>query len=146
MKDKIINLLKSETGLYIVFGVLTTVVNYIVFVLFSFVLGYEKVLLVNTISFLVAVAFAYITNKLYVFKSPSFAPKVLLKEISAFLSARIFSYILEQIGLYISVDLIHLEAYSFLGIDAVLISKAFLNVIVILLNYIFSKFIIFKKK
>lgn len=146
LKDKIIKFLKSEVGLYLFFGAMTTLVNYIVFVIFSFILGYEKILIVNTISFIVAVIFAYITNKLYVFHSNSWAPKILIGEILSFASARIFSYFIEQIGLYLSADIWHLERFKIWFFDGIMISKVFLSVLVILLNWVFSKFIIFRKK
>ncbi|MBR6510552.1 MAG: GtrA family protein [Clostridia bacterium] len=146
MLKKLMKLIKSETGLYLLFGVLTTLVNYVVFVSFSFILGHEMVLITNTIAFIVSVVFAYITNKLYVFKSKSWEYKILLKEISAFILARVFSYFFEQIGLYICADILHLEKYAMLGIDGIIISKAILNIFVIILNWVFSKFIIFKKE
>lgn len=146
LKEKIIKLLKSEAGSYLFFGAMTTLVNYIVFIIFSFILGYDRVLIVNTISFIVAVIFAYITNKLYVFHSNSWKPNVLVGEILSFASARIFSYFVEQIGLYLSTDIWHLEKFKIWFVDGIMISKVVLSVLVILLNWVFSKFFIFRKK
>ncbi len=145
MKEKILKILKSETISYLFFGVLTTIVNYASFLLFLQFLGYDKVLIVNTISFVFASSFAYITNKLFVFQSKSWEFKILCKEILAFFSARILSYLFEQIGLYISTDIMHLERFSVFGIDGVLISKVILSFLVVLLNWVVSKFFIFKK-
>lgn len=145
MKDKLIKILKSETGAYLFFGLMVTVVNYISFVLALMVLGYEQVLLVNTIAFVCAVIFAYITNKLFVFKSKSWSWSTLRVEIPAFLSARILSYFFEQFGLYVSVDILKLEQYEVLGIDGVLIAKVVLSIVVVISNWVISKFFIFKK-
>lgn len=145
MKDKIIKLTKSETGLYLFYGVMTTVVNYVSFWLALQLFGYDRILIVNTISFVCAVVFAYITNKLFVFKSKSWKMSVLKVEIPSFLSARILSYLFEQLGLYLSANVLHLERYSVLEIDGVLIAKIILSFAVVLLNWAISKFLIFKK-
>lgn len=142
---RIIDFIKGEAGAYIIFGVLTTAVNYIVFTLFSLLLGYDKVLISNTVAFIASVAFAYVTNKLFVFQNKSFELKTLIREILLFLSARIFSYIVEQISLYFSTAVLHLEEYSLWFVDGVMAAKLFLNILVIILNWIFSKFFIFKK-
>ena len=104
MNNKIIKLIKSETGLYLFYGVLTTVVNYVSFWLALQLLGYDYILMVNTISFFCAVIFAYVTNKIFVFKSKSWEMGVLKVEIPSFLSSRLLSYLFEQAGLYISAD------------------------------------------
>ena len=146
MINKSIRIIKSEAGLYLIFGFMTTIVNYVSFWLALQLFGYEKILLVNTISFISAVIFAYITNKIFVFESKSWKWNVLGKEIISFLSARILSYLLEQAGLYLSANVLHLEKYQILGIDGVLISKIVLSFLVVLLNWFVSKFYIFKKK
>lgn len=145
MKDKIIKLIKSETGLYLFYGVMTTVVNYVSFWLALQLLGYDRILIVNTFSFICAVVFAYVTNKLFVFKSKSWQWSVLKVEIPSFLSARILSYIFEQAGLYLSANVLHLERYFVFGIDGVLIAKVVLSFTVVLINWAISKFLIFKK-
>ncbi|MGN0451505.1 MAG: GtrA family protein [Acutalibacteraceae bacterium] len=145
MKEKILKIVRNEAFLYLFFGLLTTVVNYASFLLFLQFLGYDKVLTVNTISFVFASSFAYITNKLFVFQSKSWGFKVLCKEILSFFSARILSYFFEQIGLYVSTDIMNLERFSIFGIDGILISKVILSFLAVLLNWVFSKFFIFKK-
>ena len=146
MKEKILKILKSETGSYLFFGVMTTAVNYVSFIVFLKLLGYDRVLTVNTIAFVFAATFAYFTNKLFVFRSKSFEFKVLIKEIIAFFSARIMSYLFEQAGLYISSDVLQLERFSVLGINCVLIAKVVLSFTVVLINWAISKFFIFKQK
>lgn len=146
LKQKILNFIKSEIGSYLIFGVMTTVVNYLSFVLFLKLLGYDYILTINTISFVFAVVFAYLTNKIFVFHSKSWKFSVLCKEIPSFLSARLLSYFFEQFGLYMCVEVLHLEKYSVFGVDGAIISKVILSFIVVLLNWAISKFFIFKGK
>ncbi|MDD6728286.1 MAG: GtrA family protein [Eubacteriales bacterium] len=135
---------------YVFFGVLTTVVNLVSFKIFDSVLGSKMYLLTNIISWVLAVIFAYITNKLWVFESKSMKPNVLLKEIAGFLGARLFSLGVEEAGLWTMIDLLSLDRLSIsifsLTIGGNMIVKLILQVIVVILNYIFSKFIIFAKK
>lgn len=136
--------------MYILFGVLTTLVNFIAFWLFDMVLGAKLYLITNGIAWIISVLFAYITNKLYVFQSKSFAPKILVKEFSEFLVARVFSFIVEELGMWLFVDIMGFNEFSLnllsVDISGQLIAKGFLAVIVVIMNYFFSKFIIFAKK
>ena len=84
----------KELITYVFFGGLTTVVNLIVFKLFGMLLGDERYLISNAIAWVVAVIFAFITNKLWVFESKSLSGKVLLKEIPSFFAARVLSFII----------------------------------------------------
>ena len=140
----------KELIVYVIFGGLTTVVNLVVFTLSGMALGDERYLVSNVIAWFAAVIFAYITNKLWVFESKSWSIKVLLKEIPSFFSARVLSFLIEEFGLYVFVDLlsfneISLKILSF-EIGGELIAKVILAVIVVILNYVFSKLVIFKKK
>jgi len=137
--------LNRETISYLIFGVLTTVLNYIVFWLFLRLLGDEAALLANVVAFIAAVAFAYVTNKLYVFESKSWKPEVVKKELVAFISARLLTFALEELGLFVAANLLHLGRYALFGVDGIMISKLLLNVLVIIGNYVLSKWIIFKK-
>lgn len=131
----------KEIIMYLVFGVSTTLVNFILYIIFVNLLQ-ANMMLSNAIAWFVAVAFAFFTNKLFVFESKSFNLKVLAKEMLSFLSARILSGIIEIIG----PTLLYNTGFnfSFLGIKGFW-SKAVVSIIVILLNYIFSKLFIFKK-
>lgn len=135
-----------EQLLYLLFGVGTTVVSYAVFWVFHRLLGEALVWLSELISFIAAVIFAYFTNKLFVFESRSWAPRFLLKEIASFLAARIASFLVEEAGMILCVQVLHAGSYSLLGIDGVMLSKILLSVIVVIINYFFSKFYIFKKR
>ena len=138
-------ILNRETISYLIFGVLTTIVNYVFFWLGILLFGEEYTLLINVGCFIVAASFAYVTNKLFVFDSKSWDWTVLRKEIPAFFSARILSFFLEEAGLWICIDLLHAGRYSLFGINGILIAKIALSFLVVLLNYVFSKLFVFKK-
>ena len=127
---------------YLVFGALTTVVNIISYILFrtTFFKAIEneqiKINISEIIAFIIAVLFAYITNKIYVFKSKTKYIKELIKEIISFISCRIFTEIISILMMNISV---------WLNINDI-IMKIVSNIIVIILNYILSKILIFKNK
>ena len=126
----------KELIMYGIMGVLTTVINIIAFAICEKIFGINA-LISNIIAWIVSVIFAYITNKLFVFESKSFKRDVLIKEIISFTSARIFSLLLEEVIIYIMIDLMNINS---------LIVKIFSNVVVIAVNYVLSKLIIFKKK
>lgn len=149
---KIKELLKKykEIILYVIFGVATTIVNLIAFKLLNLELGEDRYLISNVLAWFISVVFAYITNKIWVFESKSWKPRALASELPSFFGARVFSLLLEEAGLYLSVDLLHFDQISInifsIEIGGKMLAKIILAVIVIILNYIFSKFIIFKKK
>lgn len=119
---------------YLIFGILTTLVNILCFYILD-KLNID-IYINNTISWIVSVIFAFITNKLYVFESKSLDIKTIFKEGTSFLGARIFSYFVDMGTIYLLFDGLRINK---------LISKIVSNIIVIIINYIFSKFI-FKKK
>lgn len=131
---------------YLFFGVLTTVINYGVFWLLTQLWHGQLVLLANLITFVAATAFAFVTNKIFVFKSPGWHPAKLLREAAAFTAARLFSFAIEEIGLYIAAYPLDLGAKSFGPIDGVMLAKLLLSVLAVILNYFFSKFWVFSKK
>ncbi len=140
----------KELILYIWFGVLTTLVNFVVFVIFNELLGEELYLVSNVIAWVVSVIFAYFVNKFFVFSSKSLRPMLLLREFSEFLGARVFSFLIEEAGLWLLVDICRMSNISLdfiiITVSGYLIAKIILAVIVIIMNYFFSKFLIFKKK
>ena len=140
----------KEIILYVFYGALTTLVNLVVFMICESVIGEELYLLSNLIAWIAAVIFAYVVNKLFVFSARSWKIKDVLREGLQFLAARVFSFGLEEAGLFLFVDLLNFKKIEikllFLTITGSLIAKVILAVIVIILNYFFSKLIIFKKK
>ena len=120
---------------YIVFGIFTTIVNYLVYLGLTRLLNTE-VILATIIAWVLAVLFAYITNKKFVFESNSFNFAQITKEIVSFFSLRIVSGIFEVVCMYIFVSVLQFN-------DIVI--KLIINIAVIILNYIFSKLIVFRK-
>ena len=121
--------------LYLIFGVLSTIVSIGLYALCTriFSLGYY---ISNLISWIGAVTFAYFTNKELVFNSQANTIFKKIKEFIMFYLARVFTLLVELLLLKIGIDL--------LGIND-LIVKVIANFIVIVLNYILSKFVIFTK-
>ena len=149
--DKLKKLLNRETILYLIFGVVTTLINYIVFFLcYELIFGRKSSLVANAIAFVAAVIFAFAVNKVFVFESKGWAFNTLKKEIPPFLAARVGSFLIEEAGLFLCEDVMSLGNVvvltmgdvAFTGVTA---AKIGLSVIVVLLNYVFCKFFIFKK-
>lgn len=140
----------KELITYVIFGVLTTAVNFVTFWLMNLILGEKLYLLNNVIAWIVSVVFAYVTNKLWVFDSKSWSIKVIGKEIPEFVGARLFSLAVEEGGLLLFMNVMHFEKLAFtifgFNVTGTLIAKVILAVIVVILNYIFSKLVIFKHK
>ncbi|MBQ4530998.1 MAG: GtrA family protein [Lachnospiraceae bacterium] len=133
----------KEMIMYLFFGVGTTAVNWIIYTIMVTVAGIGNLTLANVVAWIGAVAFAYITNKLWVFESKSWNPNVVLKELGMFLGARIVSGIFE-IGLFPVLVWMGLNQAIF-GIEG-MVAKVIISVLVIVLNYIFSKLLVFKKE
>ena len=144
MKYIIKKFLNKETLSYLFFGVLTTIINYLAFVVGIFILGPNNTLTVNTIAFILATIFAYVTNKIWVFNSKSWSIKILKSEITSFLGARIFSFLFEQLGLLVCISILNVANYYIFNVNGIMISKVILSFLVVILNYVVSKFFIFK--
>ena len=125
----------NEIIMYGIFGVLTTLINLLIFYVLD-KLG-VNVYLNNSIAWVISVLFAFITNKLYVFNSKDTSYKIIAKEGIAFFLARIFSYFVDMFTIFM--------IFQVMGINK-MIAKIISNVIVIIINYLLSKIIIFKKK
>ena len=140
----------KELIIYGIFGVGTTLVNFLTYKLFNVLLGVEYYLVSNVIAWFVSVIFAYVTNKLFVFESKSWKLKVVAKEVPSFFAARVFSFLVEEAGLFLLVDIFGMKNFAFevygFTISGNMISKVILAVVVVVLNYFFSKFVVFRKK
>ena len=136
--EKIRELMKKYKGmiLYVFFGALATFVNWGAYWLCFNVLGIANVPS-TIIAWVAAVIFAFMTNKLWVFESKSFDKKTLAHEIPTFFGARVLTGLLDVGIMYVAVDVLHWNGNVW---------KLISNVIVIILNYVASKFVIFKKK
>ena len=118
---------------YLIAGFLTLIVSIASYAILSKVLHIYYIIS-NVVSWILAVLFAYYVNRKFVFKSTS-TKKEKMNEIINFFKYRILSLIIETILMYILVDIILVND---------LVSKVIVQIIVIILNYIFSKFLIFK--
>lgn len=121
---------------YLFFGGVTTLVNWGVYALLYNVLGASN-MVSTAAAWLLAVAVAFVTNKIWVFKSPSFDAQTMKRELTSFLSARILTGLLDMAIMYISVEQMHMNGNVW---------KLISNVVVIVLNYVASKLYIFKKR
>ena len=146
-------LLQYEIVSYLVFGVLTTVVNFATYMLLGIFAGenyeervlfslgsfdFQLILLMNAAAWLASVLFAFITNKLFVFESTSHSSRVLIREFVSFIGARILSFLIfEELVFALLVNILSLND---------IISKLVISVFVVIFNYVASKLVIFRKK
>ena len=124
-----------ETVLYLVFGVLTTLVDWLVYPVMRH-FGHS-VAVSQFAAWAAAVLFAFITNKSLVFQSYSILPAVVLREFVSFAACRAFSGALTIGGMVVLVDILHANEW---------LSKALVSAVSLVLNYVFSKWFIFRKK
>lgn len=138
---------------YLVFGVLTTVVNLLTYFLINLIPGknYETlklftiggfeflwIYLVNAVAWIVAVLFAYFTNKLFVFESRSFAFGTVARELVSFIGARLASFLIfEELLFGVLIKYLHMNDW---------IAKLVIAVFVVVFNFVMSKLVIFRKK
>lgn len=126
----------KEILLYLIFGVLTTVINFSSFFISNKLLGESRYLISQVISWVAAVLFAFITNKLFVFQKKG-TLKQALSEFIKFVSVRLLTGVFETLALIAAVD-----GFNF----PVNVSKVVICFAVVVLNYIFSKILIFTSK
>ena len=132
MKEKIIELYKKykEIIVYLVFGGLSTIVNFVSYFIFARIIGIDEVIS-SGLSWLCAVIFAYLTNKIFVFNSKTTTTKELIKEAITFVSCRVLSGIFCDVGTFA----IMVKVFKINDI----IAKIITQVMVVIVNYIFSK-------
>ena len=135
---KLFALLKKheEVISYLFFGGLTTLVNYIVY-LPCYNLLHLSGAVSNAVAWVAAVAFAYLTNKPFVFKSHDWSHSTMIKELVSFVGCRVGSGALETLLIFITVD-----CFNFSGSWM----KILTGVLVVILNYFGSKLLVFRKK
>ncbi len=135
IKEIFKKVLTKEVMLYIVFGVFTTIVNLGSFYVMNNLLHWNENIS-NSVAILLAVLFAYITNKDLVFHSDAEGLKEKLQEFVRFMVGRAFTMVVEFVGGWI----------LFKTAIPVMISKCFVTIVVIILNFFISKFFAFKSK
>ena len=155
--------------LYLIFGVATTLVNWIVYLLFNnlifnrFFSENTAMTAANAVAWFLAVLFAFVTNKLIVFKSKEKTARILIPELLSFYASRGLTGLLE---IFVPTLLVNAGiTFTLLGdggifpnalrdsgfiyttlSDRGLVPKMIVAVVVIILNYVFSKLIVFRKK
>ena len=132
--DFFINLMGREVFMYLLFGGLTTVINIIVY--YSGALIGLSTAVANFIANVVSILFAYVTNRKFVFESKATTNKEKWEEFGKFISARMATFVMDMVLMVVLVDLLHFNN---------LICKILVNILVIILNYVFSKIFVFKK-
>ena len=138
MLQKIRNLIQKYWDIlsYLFFGVLTTVVNYLVY-LPCYNLLHLSASVSNVIAWVAAVAFAYLTNKPFVFKSHDWSWKTVGPELAKFVGCRVGSGLIETAIIFVTVDLLQFNGN---------IWELFTSVLVVIINYVGSKLLVFRKK
>ena len=122
--------IKKELISYVIFGVLTTLVNIAVYFFFTKLCGVNY-LISNVIAWFLSVLFAYVTNRIWVFESEN---TNILKEGLLFFGGRLFSGVLDTGLMYLFIDILLIGD---------VISKFVVQVIVVIVNYVFSKWVVF---
>ncbi len=141
-------LLSNEIIAYLFWGGMTTVVSWGSYAIFSLVLDglfaeEITITIANILSWICAVAFAFVTNKIWVFNSRSWEAGIWWPELVKFVLARLATGVLEMVA----VPLAHIAGLDFpvFGVKG-MGAKIIISIIVVILNYVFSKFLVFDKK
>lgn len=121
--------------MYLVMGGITTVINIVSFWL-CYSLMEINYSIATVIAWVLSVLFAYISNKLYVFESKNMSVNTLIREIVSFIGFRLLSLLMDLLVMYICVSIISINP---------LVAKVLANIVVLVVNYAFSKWFIFKK-
>lgn len=121
---------------YLVFGVLTTLVNIVAYWLCAHPLGLGT-LPSSVLAWLAAVLFAYVTNRKWVFHSQAVTRQEITREMLSFFGCRLATGVVDWVMMFVCVDLLHFND---------MVMKILANVVVVILNYVASKLIIFAKK
>ena len=122
--------------LYLFFGGVTTLVNIVVY-LFCTELFHIHYLISNVAAWILAVLVAYVTNRTWVFESDKRSARAIVLEFGLFVSARLLSGVFDMATMFLCVDIIGLNGLA---------AKIIANVAVVVLNYVFSKWIVFRKR
>ncbi len=126
-----------EGLLYLLFGGLTTLVSFLSFYILEALLRLDATFVANPISWLLAVAFAYLTNRTWVFRSRAVGASAVALEVLSFYASRVVSFLFEEGVLLLFVTVLTLPALPV---------KIVASVLVVILNYVLSKLLVFRKK
>lgn len=126
----------KEMLLYLFFGGLSFIVSIATYALFNVGMNINE-LIANVLSWIITVMFAFLTNRVWVFQSPTNGVAEFVKQMLVFYSGRVITLVVEEVILLVFI--------TWLGFNSMLI-KVIAQVIVILLNYVISKLVVFRKK
>jgi len=133
----------EEKWLYLIFGVLTTAVSFITAGISKMIFenaGFSKGVVSTgstVVSWICAVTFAYITNRIWVFESHAENSKELLTEAASFYGGRVFTFIVEAVMMWLGYSLMSINYW---------VTKIIANIVVLILNYVISKIFVFREK
>lgn len=122
--------LKKELISYVVFGAFTTLINIAVYFIFTDIFHINYII-ANIVSWFVSVMFAYVTNRIWVFESDN---ENVAKEVFLFYGGRIFTVVVDTLLMILFIDVLSIGNF---------VSKITVSIIVIILNYLFSKWVVF---
>lgn len=122
--------LKKELVSYVIFGAFTTLINIAVYLLLTDIFHINYII-ANIIAWFVSVMFAYVTNRIWVFESDN---ENVAKEVFLFYGGRIFTVVVDTLLMILFIDVLSIGNF---------VSKITVSIIVIILNYMFSKWIVF---
>ncbi len=128
-----------EVLLYLFFGGCTTLINILAFALFIRIMHINPdfdTYISNSIAWFISVLFAFVTNKIFVFESKGKSKKDTIRESISFFAFRLLSLVFDMGFMYLLIDILSVNE---------IISKVISNVLVVIINYVFSKVFIFKK-
>ena len=126
----------KEMLLYLFFGGLSFIVSIATYALFNVGMNINE-LIANVLSWIITVMFAFLTNRVWVFQSPTNGVAEFVKQMFVFYSGRVITLVVEEVILLVFI--------TWLGFNSMLV-KVVAQVIVILLNYVISKLVVFRKK
>lgn len=145
---------------YLIFGVLTTVIDFAVYTPLTAILGADyKIagiipwyIVTSVIAWIAAVLFAYITNKTWVFEEKDWSAGKVARELTSFAGGRVVTLLIQLLLMWLMIDVIHLDKSALFTWGAGLIGqngdfavKAVVAVVVVILNYVISKLFVFRK-
>lgn len=137
IKELVVKCWNNEGIRYLFFGVCTTLVNQVCYYLLRF-LTTLNMNVANTIAVFTAILFAYLVNSRFVFKSRAVGFRHKLEEFVKFVGARLSTMVIEVGGVWLFVGVLKMNEF--------LIKTIIIQIIVLVLNYIFSKFLVFTKQ
>ena len=145
---------------YLIFGVLTTLVDFLVYTPLTAIFGANyKIagvlswyIITSVIAWAAAVLFAYVTNKIWVFEKKDWSPRAVARELPVFAGGRVVTLLIQLFLMWLMIDVAHLDVTALfrwgaglVGLEGDFVVKAIVAVVVIVLNYVISKLFVFRK-